>query len=58
MGDDHPDPVVELRRLHTEAKREYLPLMRFLPNKARPAGVLDWKLIDEAFARAAGDEQR
>lgn len=36
--DDHPDPVVELRRLFEEAKKEYLVFQKVLPTRANPSG--------------------
>lgn len=51
--DDHADPVVELRRLFEEAKREYLPFKQFLPSRARPAGIYDRTLIDRIIQEQA-----
>jgi uncharacterized Ntn-hydrolase superfamily protein len=51
--DDHPDPVVELRRLFEECKREYLPFKQFLPTRARPAGIYDRTLIDRIIKEQA-----
>lgn len=57
--DDHPDPVVELRRLYEECKREFIPFQQFLPTAAQPAGIYDRKIIDEIIAQqAANDQQR
>jgi len=57
--DDHPDPVVELRRLFEESKREYLPFKQFLPTRARPAGIYDRAIIDRIIAeQAQGDQER
>jgi uncharacterized Ntn-hydrolase superfamily protein len=57
--DDHLDPVVELRRLFEESKKEYLPFKQFLPTRARPAGVYDRALIDRLIAeQAARDRER
>lgn len=49
--DDHPNPIVELRRIFEEAKREYLPFKQFLPTAANPCGIYDRKLVDEIIAR-------
>jgi len=51
--DDHPDPVVELRRLFEESKKEYLPFKQFLPTRARPAGIYDRAVIDRIIAEQA-----
>lgn len=57
--DDHPDPVVELRRLLEEAKKEYLPFKQFLPSRARPAGIYDRALIDRIIQeQAQRDKER
>jgi uncharacterized Ntn-hydrolase superfamily protein len=57
--DDHSDPIVELRRIFEEAKKEYLPFKQFLPSQANPAGIYDRKLIDEIIAnQAANDKAR
>lgn len=39
--DEHPDPVVELRRVYEVAKRELLPFVGALPTRAQPAGRFD-----------------
>lgn len=54
--DDHPDPVVELRRVFEEAKKEYLPFKQFLPTKAQPAGIYDRTIIDEIIAQQAAND--
>ncbi len=51
--DDHPDPVVELRRLFEEAKKEYLPFKQFLPSRGRPVGIYDRALIDRIIQEQA-----
>ena len=55
--DDHPDPVVELRRLFEESKREYLPFKQFLPTRSRPAGIYDRTLIDRIIKEQAEHDQ-
>ncbi len=55
--DDHPDPVVELRRLFEESKREYLPFKQFLPTRSRPAGIYDRSLIDRIIKEQAEHDQ-
>jgi uncharacterized Ntn-hydrolase superfamily protein len=47
--DDHPEPLVELRRLYEEAQRLYLPFLQFLPSRASPAGVHDRAVIEAAL---------
>lgn len=44
--DDHPDPVVELRRIFEEAKKEYLVFQQFLPTRANPAGIPEREKIN------------
>ncbi len=51
--DDHPDPVVELRRLYEEAKAEYLPFKDKLPNAANPHGVYGKALTQAIVAEQA-----
>jgi len=36
--DEHPDPVVELRRIYEVAKRDLLPLIEALPTQCNPKG--------------------
>lgn len=55
--DDHPDPVIELRRLFEESKREYLPFKQFLPTRSRPAGIYDRSLIDRIIKEQAEHDQ-
>jgi len=55
--DDHPDPVVELRRLYEESKKEYLPFKQFLPTAAKPAGIYDAKIIEDIIAQQAENDQ-
>lgn len=39
--DDHPDPVAELRRLHTVAQRQVIPFVDTMVTRDRPAGRHD-----------------
>ena len=39
--DEHPDPVVELRRVHGVARRELLPFVDALPTRANPKGSFE-----------------
>ena len=54
--DDHAEPLVELRRLHDEAQRYFIPFKKFLPTRASPAGTYDRAIINAELARlqAAG----
>lgn len=38
--DEHPDPVIELRRIYEVAKKEMLPLIEALPTRRNPKGDL------------------
>lgn len=55
--DDHPDPVVELRRIYEESKKEYLPFKQLLPTAAKPAGIYDTKIIEDIIAQQAKNDQ-
>jgi uncharacterized Ntn-hydrolase superfamily protein len=54
--DDHAEPLVELRRLHDEAQRYFIPFKKFLPTRASPAGTYDRAIINAELVRlqAAG----
>jgi uncharacterized Ntn-hydrolase superfamily protein len=47
--DDHPEPLLELRRLYEEAQRYYLPFLHFLPSRTSPAGIHDRAVIEAAL---------
>ncbi len=49
--DDHPEPLIELRRLYDKAHERFVPFMRCGPSKARPWGVLDRAIIEQEIAR-------
>lgn len=51
--DDHPDPVVELRRIYEVAKTEFIPIHQFFPTAAQPAGIYDFSAINEILATQA-----
>ncbi|HYB10529.1 MAG TPA: DUF1028 domain-containing protein [Alphaproteobacteria bacterium] len=51
--DDHPDPLIELRRLYEVSKQIFQPFMKFLPSAANPAGIYDRAVIDAELARIA-----
>jgi uncharacterized Ntn-hydrolase superfamily protein len=38
--DEHPDPVVELRRVFEVARHQYLPFITGMPTRANPMGAL------------------
>jgi uncharacterized Ntn-hydrolase superfamily protein len=47
--DDHPEPLVELRRLLNIWRRDRAPNLANSPRKANPAGVYDLDLIEAAW---------
>ena len=49
--DDHPDPLIELRRLYGEAAKDLLPFMEVLPTRANPAGITDMSVVEEILER-------
>jgi uncharacterized Ntn-hydrolase superfamily protein len=49
--DDHAAPLVELRRLHDEAQRYFVPFKKFLPTWASPSGTYDRTIINAEIAR-------
>ena len=49
--DDHPDPLVELRRLYEEARRHYLVFAKFLPTARDPSGTFDREIINAEVNR-------
>jgi uncharacterized Ntn-hydrolase superfamily protein len=53
--DDHPDPLVELRRLHGIWQRDRAPWLRDQPSKARPSGATDMDAIEARWARQGLD---
>ena len=55
--DDHPDPVVELRRIYEEAKKEYMVFQGFLATAANPAGTFDRQLINDIIAKQAENDK-
>jgi uncharacterized Ntn-hydrolase superfamily protein len=44
--DDHPEPLVELRRLYEIGKRRHIPFSRAFASEQRPFGVTDRQLIE------------
>ncbi|MFC3126781.1 DUF1028 domain-containing protein [Pseudoroseomonas globiformis] len=55
--DDHPQPLMELRRLLDIWRQTRAPALPFAPRKADPAGIID-KAIIEAGWRARGLDLR
>jgi uncharacterized Ntn-hydrolase superfamily protein len=49
--DDHPDPLVELRRLYEESRRYFLPFLHFLPTRTDPSGVYQRAVIEAELPR-------
>jgi len=49
-ADDHPDPLLELRRLYRVSQERFAIFRRFLPGTDSPCGVLDRAVIDAAIA--------
>lgn len=47
--DDHPDPLIELRRLYELSQREFAVFQRFLPTAANPSGETDRKKLEAAY---------
>lgn len=50
--DDHPEPLVELRRLYGLHLRELAPFRHVFPSQARPSGIADTDEIEAIWARA------
>jgi len=49
--DDHAEPLVELRRLHDEARLQFLVFGKFLPTARDPSGTFDRGIITAEVAR-------
>jgi uncharacterized Ntn-hydrolase superfamily protein len=56
--DDHPEPLVELRRLWRVAHQRYVPFQACGPSRANPGGVLDRAELDRKCADYAADWNR
>jgi len=52
--DDHPEPLVELRRLHDKSQERFVHFMKFMARHDDPAGVFDRATIEAEIARHAG----
>ena len=53
--DDHPVPLVELRRLYDIWKRDRAPTLRDQPSRARPSGMTDLDMIEGRWVRQGLD---
>ena len=49
--DDHPEPLIELRRLYDVSLERFQPFVACLATRENPAGTLDRQLIDAEIAR-------
>jgi uncharacterized Ntn-hydrolase superfamily protein len=49
--DDHPDPLVELRRLYEVSLERFQPFVACLPSRAQPAGITDRAEIERRIER-------
>jgi len=49
--DDHPDPIVELKRLHAKSRERFQAFATCLPSRARPAGITDRAKIEETVKK-------
>ncbi|MCY7369563.1 MAG: DUF1028 domain-containing protein [Polaromonas sp.] len=56
--DDHPDPLVELRRLYDVSLERFQPFVACLATRERPGGTIDRQLIEAEIARFHADRQR
>ncbi|MEI8145538.1 MAG: DUF1028 domain-containing protein [Alphaproteobacteria bacterium] len=48
--DDHPEPLVELRRLWRVAHQRYVPFQAASPTRANPGGITDRTILDQSCA--------
>jgi uncharacterized Ntn-hydrolase superfamily protein len=56
--DDHPDPLVELRRLYDVSLERFQPFVSCLATRESPGGTLDRQLIEAAIVRFHAERQR
>jgi uncharacterized Ntn-hydrolase superfamily protein len=49
--DDHPDPLVELRRLYDVSLERFQPFVACLPSRRNPAGITDRAVIEAEIVR-------
>jgi uncharacterized Ntn-hydrolase superfamily protein len=55
--DDHPDPLIELKRLERVSRERWVHFRPFLPTRANPAGVTDRATIDASIDAALAGER-
>jgi uncharacterized Ntn-hydrolase superfamily protein len=53
--DDHPQPLMELRRLYDIWRTQRAPYLREQPSRARPSGLTDMDAIEARWAKAGLD---
>jgi len=56
--DDHPDPIVELKRLHDKSAERFQPFVSCLPSRRRLAGIVDRAIIEAEIDRFQRTRQR
>jgi uncharacterized Ntn-hydrolase superfamily protein len=57
--DDHPDPLIELKRLEAVSRERLAHYVKFMPTRSNPDGVLDRAMIEAGIAAAvAADRER
>lgn len=53
--DDHVDPLTELTRLEQVSRQRFAHYRKFLPSRARPAGVIDRAEIERLIAQSVAE---
>ena len=56
--DDHEDPLSELERLYAKSLERFQPFVACLPNRTRPAGIIDRALIEAEIERFQAARRR
>lgn len=56
--DDHPEPIIELRRLYEKSLDRFQPFVACLPRRDDPAGVTDRAVIEAAIERFQATRSR
>ena len=49
--DDHPEPMIELRRLYDVSLQRFQPFVTCLPSREHPSGTIDRSLIEAQIER-------
>ena len=49
--DDHPEPIVELRRLYNVSLERFQPFAACLPSRENPIGIVDRSVIEAHIER-------